>query len=158
MKTDIDPDVLEPETYPLWLSKTITLPTVQPIIRALFELESAIDYKLQKIYVQYPTIGPAPVTFQDPTFRVVDNSHGKKNPFLVTYQVMSSPGRFDDLGPGLNPIGNQALSNAMSIDWMFYNTSVIELEITDYVGVGNPLTIDILILGRAYFKKNVVNT
>jgi len=155
MKTDIDPEIMDPETYPLWKFLTVALPAVNPTIRVIFKLESAVDYLLQKIFVQYPTTGPAPVTFQDPSFRVVDNSQGRQNDFLVPFQIMSSPGRFDSLGVGNNPPGNQEMTNAMSINWMYWNTSNIELVVSDYVGVGNPGTIDIMVVGRAYFKKDI---
>lgn len=145
---------MDPKTYPLWKFQNVVFPATNPTIRVVFQLTSAVDYLLKKIYVQYPTTGPAPVTFQDPSLRVVDNSHGKKNPFLIPVETLSSPGRFDDLGSGNNPILNQQVTNAMSTDWMFWNTSTIELEITDYLGVGGPSNMGILVTGRAFFKRD----
>lgn len=147
--------ILDPDSYPLWRYQLVTLlPEIQTQ-RVEFRTSQAIDYLVQKIFVEYQTTGPAPVTFQDPSFILVDNSRGKKfGDAAVPFTVMSSPTRYDNLGSGNNPRLNQQVLNAKSIDWTFYNTSVIELEIKDFQGIGKPTTIGIHIQGRAYFKKN----
>lgn len=144
--------------YPFWLYQQVIPHATELSQTIVFELPKAFNYLLQKIYVAYPTVGAAqPTTFQDPRFRLFNNSFGKKfNDIPVSFIDISSPSHLEVVAAG-NPPNNSAVAGAMSINETYLNITNIEFVMTNFQGVGKPAFIDMLIHGDALLNEDLID-
>lgn len=140
--------------YPFWKFKTVDTDVVTPVLMVPFQAPESDNYLLQYLYVQFPTTGQKPTAYRDIKFKLNLPQQNKQYIDIpVSFDMVTSPGHFDPFSGG-NSIPNQTFFRSMNLKQPVLGQQTWNLIISDYLGTGNPLSIDILVIGRAVFKKN----
>ncbi len=140
--------------YPYWLYKQIsTNVTTQQIIEPFQTLPSE-NYVLNYLYVQFPTTGGAnPTAFRDIRFLLEIPQQNKEYIDIpVSLDMVTSPGKFEPFTGGIsNP--NQQFFKSKNLNQPILCQQIWNLKISNYLGAGNPLYMDVLFIGRNIFKR-----
>ena len=117
--------------------------------------------------VSWPEIGGAnPTATANIRFQLIDHSRGKDlvssklnsaqfNGNELDINLQATPGSFANFGSN-GKTHNQQYMGSKKIDWYFDNTAAFELVISNYLGAGNPLTMNIMFQGSAILKNGVL--
>lgn len=144
--------------YPYWFYKQTSTNVTTPNVVVPFQTRESDNYILNYIYVQFPTIGAAnPTTFRDLRFLLELPQQNKQyidEP--VSLDMITSPGKYDTFTGGLsNP--NQTFLRTKRLDQPILCQQTWNIIVSNFQGVGNPLVLDILCIGRNVFKKGRVS-
>lgn len=154
--------------YPFWRGRTIALPTTDPVFREIFSIQKSTDWILNRMMVSWPEIGGAnPLDFADLRFQLIDHARGKNlvssrlssaqfGGDAVDIELTSTPGPFRNFAGATGKKSNQQYLGSKSIDWFFNATSAFELVISNYLGAGNPLTLNVMFQGTSILKSGVL--
>ena len=142
--------------YPILIYNRVQFPATARQFRLAIPVPKAEHIILDKLICAYPTTGPDPSTFLDPTYTIVDNSRSRKfSEELIPLRLTSTPGRFAPAGV-TQPAKNQQYLNAKTINWIFYQNSTIQINFGNYIGTGGPAFVDILLKGRGVLRNGIL--
>jgi hypothetical protein len=124
-----------------------------PTIIESFQTAPSEDFLLNYIYVQFPTIGVAsPSVYQDIKFTLkMPQQGGVYIEQPVSFEMVTSPGRFNNFSGG-NEKPNQQFFRTKKLSQPLFSQQTFHIEISNYLGAGNPLSLELLIMGRNVFK------
>jgi len=143
-----------PNSYPYWIYRQVDTDVTTPVISLTFPTRPRHYYYLQKIIVQWPVIGAAlPGTWNNLNFELLyDTKNARHQNQNVPFEVFTTPGKFFNFNTG-TAFANQQTLNAKNIRWIFIPNDSFTINISGYLGAANPLTLDLLLVGRNVFPK-----
>jgi len=133
--------------YPYWRYQRVTLIPAASYVSAAWQVLESNDFLLERIAIQYQTVGGAPSTFTDVQALLYDWQHGKDtNSIPIPLMLIGTPGRVENfVGSGKHH--NTAWVNSKTINWVFEQKSSFEIRFSNMATVNNNI-IDVLIFGR----------
>ena len=142
--------------FTTWRAERITFPTREPL-ELFVEYNEPRRLLLEKIYIQYPTIGgAAPTQFRQLKMNIVNQRTNRERFYEpIPISTFTTPGYYENFAPNATPM-NQAYRGARSINMYFAPKTSVLIRITNFLGVGNPLTAILLIEGKFMLDKNEV--
>ncbi len=140
--------------YPFWIYKQVSTDVTTPKLEVPFQARPSENYILNYLYVQFPTIGGvSPTTYRDIRFMLEIPQQNKEYLDVpLSLEMVTSPGRFDPFTGG-DSDPNQTFFRTKKLEQPIMSQQTWNLKLSNYLGTGNPLYIDILFIGRNVFKR-----
>lgn len=153
---ELHPDLVGRKTYPNWFSADVNTSGNQDEVTVVFNLGRILeDYIIQRLFIMYPEINPAPTLFATPRLTLVNNSVNiAEKVRAVAIPLLSTPGHFTNgvAGTGFN----QQVYNSKSLDIIVKARSAFTLKVTDFKGAANPQLITVAVQGRRRLREGFV--
>lgn len=133
--------------YPYWRYQQITTLPAANYVSATWQVPESNDYVLQKVMIQYLTVGGAPSQFTDIQAVLYDWEKSKDlGNVPIPLMLLSTPGRVENFVGSGKP-HNTAWVNSKTIDWFFQQKAAFEIRFFNMANIGNNV-VDIMIQGR----------
>lgn len=146
-------------TYSFWVPLSVTLPTTGDLYKATIPLKEPREFLLDELGIMYPAIGAAaPTTFRRLKFNITDLRR-KYTRFYepITVTNYSTPGLYENFALNSRP-RNQQWLYGRTLNMLFAKRNSVQIEITGFQGVGNPLTVELVLYGNYFLGKSEIIT
>ena len=144
-------------TYSFFIPWTANLPAGTDVYKATIPLEEPREFYLEDMSIMYPAIGAAaPTTFNNLKFNVRDIRR-KYERFYdpITVLNYTTPGVYENFGLNARPQNQQWLLGK-TFKMLFAKRNSIELTITNFIGAGNPGTVEIVFFGNYFLSRSEI--
>lgn len=148
-------DFFNPDRYPFWIFKTVSLVAGTPETRIGYNLNDSAAWVLEYLSISYNSIGDrAPSDFTQVNLQIVDPCRSQKRfnvPSPIT--LIASPGIYDQFPVG--HAGNGQVFNSMPINRLFLANSAFELVFSNFINTAAPIQIDVLAIGTRMLDRRL---
>lgn len=149
----------EINTYSHWIPVTLNLPTTTSVFKITVPLEEPREFLLDQVSIMYPAIGAAaPTTFRTLRFNIRDirrKYYKFYEPVAVTNYT--TPGVYENFAINAKP-QNQQWLHGKTFNMLFAKRNALEIEVSNFLGVGNPLVVEVVLFGNYFLGKSEIIT